>query len=67
MGVLTSQEVRLILEALEKQYGRGYSNRPEIARLQAKLSILAEVAQRRMASAPRVRDSVPCENGDSPA
>lgn len=57
MGTLTTEEVRLILEALEKQYGRGYSSRPEIGRLQAKLSILGEMAQRRETQTS-VRDSV---------
>jgi len=46
-GQLTSAEVMLILDALSDKYGRGYSKVPEVGHLQAKLSILLEVAHRR--------------------
>lgn len=59
MGTLTTEEIALILDTLAEKYGRGYSQVKEVGKLQAKLSIMAEVAQRREASVPRVRDSVP--------
>lgn len=40
------RELQLILEALSTQYGRGYSDVPEVGRLQAKLSMLLEIAVR---------------------
>ncbi len=40
---LTAAEIRLILEALREKYGAGYSDKPEIGALQAKLSILLEM------------------------
>lgn len=45
--MLTTEELRIIFEALEAKYGRGYSDDSTVARLQAKLSIMIEVAQRR--------------------
>jgi hypothetical protein len=58
MGTLTTNEIALILDALAEKYGRGYSQVKEVGQLQAKLSIMSEVAQRREASPSRVRDSV---------
>ncbi len=46
---LTYEELLLLLDALTAKYGTGYSFVPEIGRLQAKLSIMLEVAQRRAA------------------
>ena len=40
---LTKSEILLILEALRDKYGPGYAD-GEVGRLQAKLSILLEVA-----------------------
>lgn len=40
----TSRELLLILNALSSQYGMGYSDNPEVGKLQAKLSIMLEVA-----------------------
>ena len=48
MGMnLTAKEIALIFDALTAKYGRGYSDVPGVAALQAKLSILAEVLRRR--------------------
>ena len=51
---LTSEEIGVILQALQEKFGFGYSNAVErgvvIGRLQAKLSIMAEVASKRSAS-----------------
>jgi hypothetical protein len=58
MGTLTTKDIALILDALAEKYGRGYSQVKDVGQLQVKLSILAEVAQRREASAPLVRASV---------
>ena len=41
--ILTEGEIRFILKTLEKQYGFGYSDVPEVGRLQAKLSIMLEM------------------------
>jgi hypothetical protein len=45
---LTSKEIGVILKSLQEKYGFGYSNAEEdgvkIGQLQAKLSIMAEVA-----------------------
>jgi hypothetical protein len=43
---LTQAEIQIILEALRKQYGPGYSDVAEVSHLQAKLSLMLEVAQR---------------------
>ena len=43
---LSSREITLILNALEHKYGSGYSNDKEVGQLQAKLSIMLEVALR---------------------
>ena len=48
--MLTTEELRIILEALEAKYGRGYAADKRVARLQAKLSIMLEAAQRREAA-----------------
>lgn len=42
---LTAQEIELILEALRDKYGSGYAV-GGVGRLQAKLSIMGEVADR---------------------
>ncbi len=41
---LTATEIGLILEALREKYRRGYSSVPGIGGLQAKLSVMLEVA-----------------------
>ena len=38
-------ELEMLLEALQKVYGPGYSSMPNVAKLQAKLSILLEAAR----------------------
>lgn len=45
--MLTAAEIRLLLEALVAKYGPGYSTEPNVAALQAKLSVMLEAAQRR--------------------
>lgn len=45
--MLTVAEIQLILEALKTKYGRGYSDVPSVGSLQAKLSIMLEMAVRR--------------------
>lgn len=45
--MLTTKEIYILLEALTHQHGRGYSDDPEIGHLQAKLSIMGEVASQR--------------------
>lgn len=45
---MTIEEIRLILGALAKVYGTGYSDRPEVCKLQTKLSIMLAVAVRRV-------------------
>lgn len=42
---LTSEEIRIILEAISPK-GGGYSLDPKIMKLQAKLSLMLEVAER---------------------
>jgi len=48
MNPLTSEEIGLILNLLQEKFGHGYSSAEEgnvkIGQLQAKLSIMAEVA-----------------------
>ena len=44
---LTVKDIRLILEALSEQYGFGYSEKPNVGMLQAKLSIMLEIATKR--------------------
>jgi len=49
MDRLTVEEIRTILAALAKAHckdGRGYSDDPVVGKLQAKLSIMLEVAAR---------------------
>lgn len=41
---LAAKEILIILEALREQHGIGYSKIPEVGRLQARLSIMLEVA-----------------------
>lgn len=62
--MLTMEDFRLIFDALEAKYGRGYSNVPAVGRLQAKLSIMAEVASLRESKSVPVRCS---ESVDSSA
>lgn len=62
--MLTMEDLRLIWDAMEAKYGRGYSKIPEVARVQAKLSVLSEAACRRESRSV----SVPCSDSvDSPA
>jgi hypothetical protein len=44
---LTLSEIRIILEALSAKYGFGYSSVPGVGALQAKLSIMMEMAHKR--------------------
>ena len=44
MNRLTYNELKLILEALSAKYGMGYSSEPAVGQLQAKLSIMLQVA-----------------------
>ena len=46
MGNLTVEQVQCLLELIETRYGRGYSAIPQVGALQAKLSILLEMAHR---------------------
>ena len=46
MNNLTRDEIMIILTALQKEYGFGYSDKPGIGVLQAKLSVWLEVKQR---------------------
>lgn len=41
---LTADELRIILDALGVQYGSGYSANEQVAKLQAKLSVMLSVA-----------------------
>ena len=42
--MLTVRDIEIILEALRKQYGHGYSDVKDVGALQAKLSIMLELA-----------------------
>lgn len=42
--LLTVADIRLILKLLAEKYGSGYSDHPEIGILQAKLSVMLELA-----------------------
>ncbi len=42
--MLTSKEIRMVLEALREKYGPGYSDEPGVGALQAKLSMMLEMA-----------------------
>lgn len=42
---LTVEEVACLLRLLEQTFGRGYSDVPEVASLQAKLSVMGEAAR----------------------
>jgi len=44
MSILTKREIRLILEVIGEKVGFGYSKDRRIAALQAKLSIMLEMA-----------------------
>ena len=41
---LTKAEITLILDLIREKYGFGYSDKPEIGKLQAKLSMMLEMA-----------------------
>lgn len=41
---LTAKEIQIILEALSEQFGSGYSDNKEVSALQAKLSIMGQMA-----------------------
>jgi len=43
---LNAEEIRLILDIINKAHGPGYSKDDRVAKLQAKLSILLEVKER---------------------
>ena len=47
--ILTTEDIRIIFEALEAKYGRWYLGIPEVGRLQAKLSIMMEMAAKQSA------------------
>ncbi len=44
--LLSKDEILFILQLIEEKHGRGYSDDPEIARLQTKLSIMLEAKER---------------------
>jgi hypothetical protein len=44
--MLTERQIIILLGILKQKYGFGYSDDPEIAQLQAMLSIMLEVRQR---------------------
>lgn len=44
--LLSAKEIALLLDALQHKYGPGYSKEKEVGVLQAKLSIMAEVAMK---------------------
>lgn len=41
---ITASEYSILLEALRCKYGFGYSDQPQVGKLQAKLSIMGEAA-----------------------
>lgn len=43
---LTVEQCEFLLELLRREYGPGYAEHPEVRRLQAQLSMLAELATR---------------------
>lgn len=47
--ILSAREITLILQALQDKYGRGYSDDKEVGSLQAKLSIMGQMATEREA------------------
>jgi hypothetical protein len=59
--LLTAKEIALILDALENKYGRGYSRVKEIAVLQGKLSIMAEVACKSEQREPQAENPKPAK------
>ena len=44
--LLTLEEIRLILRLIAEKYGTGYAKERDVARLQAKLSMMAEAKSR---------------------
>lgn len=46
--MFSKEEILLILDALANKYGRGYSDVAEVGRLQAKLSVMLELANKRV-------------------
>ena len=44
--MLTKDEIMLVLNLLAEKYGHGYSDVPDVGRLQAKLSIMLELARK---------------------
>lgn len=51
--LLTIKEIRLILDLIEEKHGLGYSKEPEVARLQAKLSVMLEAKTRTWKQSPK--------------
>lgn len=45
--MLTVEEIQRLLELISEKYGFGYSNEPGVGALQAKLSIMQEMAAKR--------------------
>lgn len=45
--ILTTADIYLILNALRDKYGMGYSDEPGVGTLQAKLSIMLEMASKK--------------------
>jgi hypothetical protein len=45
--LLTTKDIHIILDALAKEYGPGYSRAEGVGSLQAKLSMMLEVAAKR--------------------
>lgn len=44
---LTLEEIRMLLDLLKEKHGLGYSKDENVARLQAKLSMMGEIEQSR--------------------
>ena len=44
---LTSAQILFILDLISEKHGKGYSDDPEIGKLQARLSIMLEIARKR--------------------
>ncbi len=53
---LTLEEIRLIFELIREKYGPGYTGADVVDRLQAKLSIMAEVKTRIAETAPQPQE-----------
>lgn len=56
MSQLTSREIDILFKALQQVYGFGYSKDLEVGRLQAKLSVMAQV---RVASGDKSHEQPP--------